>query len=201
MVSLTKNEARTLEFLVRNFFVDYNINQLAKELDISPGGMFKILKKLGTQKFVTEKRMGNSIFYKINYASAEARDAAVFALTEKRASPYASVWIKDLGILKNKTDAALLFGSVLKKGRDARDIDLLLVFPKGNLKDVEKTIDKINKIKPKKIHAVYQTKSDLFKNLKKRDKAILEEIRTGIILWGREVFVDAIREAEKNGAD
>ncbi|MBN4049204.1 hypothetical protein JYT91_01160 [archaeon AH-315-M20] len=196
MVSLTTNEAKTMEFLIRNFSKDYNINQLAKELCISPGGMFKILKKLERQNFLTEKKLGNNIFYKINYQSYEALDACKFALTEKKETPYIKVWTKDLEVLRKKAELAILFGSVLKKGREARDIDLLLVFDKRNLEDIENLIVRINNIKPKKVHAIYQTKEDLIKNIKKQDKAILEEIRTGIILWGREVVVEAIKNGQ-----
>ena len=42
--------------------------------------------------------------------------------------------------------------------------------------------EKLNKIKSKRIHAVYQTEQDLIRNIKEKDKAILEEIRTGIVL-------------------
>lgn len=196
MVSLTANEARTMEFLIRNFSKDYNINQLAKKLHISPGGMFKILKKLEGQNFLTEKKLGNNIFYKINYKSYEALDTCKFALTEKKVTSYIKVWIKDLEVLKKKTELAILFGSVLNKGREARDVDLLLVFNKRNLRDIENLIDGLNKIKSKRVHAIYQTKGDLIKNIKKQDRAILEEIRTGIILWGRGVLVEAIKDGQ-----
>jgi len=196
MASLTTNEAKTIEFLIRNFYKDYNINQLARELNISVGGIFKILKKLKTWDFLIEKRLGNNVFYKINYDSQEALDACKFALTERKVDSYVKMWIKDLEILKKKTELAILFGSVLKRSRKARDIDILLVFKKRNLKDIEHMIDKINKIKSKKIHAVYQTKSDLIKNIKRRDKAILNEIREGVILWGRDFLVESVKNGQ-----
>ncbi|MDI6720915.1 MAG: hypothetical protein QMD85_00890 [Candidatus Aenigmarchaeota archaeon] len=196
MVSMTANEARTMEFLIRNFSKNYNINQLARELKISPGGMYKILKKLGRQNFLIETGIGNNVFYKINYMSNEALDACKFALTEKQATPYVRALIKDMEALKDKTELAILFGSVLSKGREARDIDILLVFDRKNLKDVESLIGKINTVKPKKIHAVYQTREDLIKNIRNRDKAILEEISTGIILWNRDFLVVAIKDGQ-----
>ena len=196
MVSLTTNEAKTIEFLIRNFSKDYNINQLAKKLSISVGGIFKILKKLKSWDFLIEKKLGNNIFYKINYDSQDALDACKFALTEKKISSYVKVWIKDLEILKEKTELAILFGSVLKKNKEARDIDVLLVFKKRNLKDIENMIEEINRIKSKKIHAVYQTKADLIMNINKRDKAILEEIKTGVILWGRDLLVESVKNGQ-----
>lgn len=197
MVSLTENEARTIEFLIRDFSEEYNINQLAKELDISPGGMFKILKRLEERDFLTKKKLGNSIFYRINYDSQSALEACKFALTEKKTdTPYIRAWVKDLDRLRPKTELAVLFGSILNKGKEARDVDVLLVLGKENLKDVENIIDKINTIKSKRIHAVYQTKEDFNKNIEKQDKAILEEIRTGIILWGRDFLVEVIKNGQ-----
>ena len=65
MVSLTENEAKTLDFLIRNFSIEYNINRLANALGISPGGMFKILRKLEKQGFLTEKRQAITSFTKL----------------------------------------------------------------------------------------------------------------------------------------
>ena len=196
MVSLTKNEARTINFLIRNFSENYNINQLSRELKISPRGIFKILKKLEEQRYLISNKQGNNIFYKINYDSEEALDVCKFALIDKETTPYIKVVIKDIEGLKSKTDLAILFGSILKKGKEARDIDLLIVFDKKNLKRIEKIIDNVNKIRTKKIHSIYQTKEDLAKNIKDKDAAILDEIKTGIVLWRRSLLVELIKNAQ-----
>ena len=196
MVSLTENEARTIEFLIRNFSKDYNLNQLARELHLSPGGIFKILKKLEKQNFLLDRRLGNNIFYKINYDSQDALDVCKFALTERKITPYIKVLIRDLDRLRKKTKMAILFGSVLNKEKEAKDIDILLVFNKKNLKEVENLINELDKISTKKIHAIYQTEDDLIENIKKQDNAILDEIKTGVILWGRETLVEAIKNGQ-----
>ena len=107
MVSLTENESRILDFLIRNFSQNYNINQLSRELKISPGGTYKILKKLEKQTFLIQEKRGNNIFYNINYQSEEALEACKFALIEKRTTPYIRTWIKDLQSLKKKTQTIL----------------------------------------------------------------------------------------------
>ena len=196
MVSLTENEARAIEFLVRNFSRDYSINQLAKEIGVSPPGILKILRKLRDLGFLVEKKVGNNVIYKVNFESAEALDACKFALMEMKAGPYIRALIKDIEVLRGDTEMAILFGSVLQKGREAGDIDLLLVFDKSKLKDIEKNLEGLNKVRPKKIHAIYQTEEDLVGNIKKQDKALLEEIRTGIVFWGRDVLVEAIKDGQ-----
>lgn len=196
MVSVTENEARTIDFLTRNFSQNYNINRLAKELNLSPGGAYKILKKLEKLGLLIENKIGNNNFYKINFASQDATDACKFVLTGKNLSPYARVWAKDLEVLKEKTDLAILFGSLLTNGKEARDVDVLLVFKEKNLRAVNDLIENINNIKPKKIHAIYQTKKDFVKNLKNSDPVILEGIRTGVVLWGRDFLVEAIKNGQ-----
>lgn len=196
MVSLTENEARTIDFLIRNFSQEYNINQLSRELKLSPRGIFKILKKLEKQNYLVSNKQGNNIFYKINYSSEDALDACKFALSEKKLTPFLKALIRDLEKLKEITKIAMLFGSILTKGQEAKDIDLLLIFDEKQFKKVEGMIRQINAIKTKKIHAIFQTKGDFTANIKERDKAIIEEIKTGIILWGRDLFLEAVKNEQ-----
>ncbi len=196
MVSITENESRTINFLLRNFPKDYNINQLSRELKLSPRGAYKILKKLEEYKILSSKRIGNNIIYKINFSEDLALETCQLALNEKKAPPYIQTWINDLQPLKEITEMAILFGSILTKEKQAVDVDVLLVFGKENFLKVQEQIKKINQIKSKKIHAVIQTKEDLLSNIKKKDPAILEEIRTGLILWGRNIFVEAIKHGK-----
>jgi len=193
MVSITENEARVVEFLLRNFDSDYNINQIAKSIHLSPRGAFKILKKLESSKILSSQKIGNNLIYKINFDNDQCIDVCQFVLTGKEVTPYLKTWINDLQPLKEITEMALLFGSILTKEKQANDVDLLLVFPKDNLQKVDDKIKKINQIKSKKIHLVVQTKEDLLNNLKKRDSALLEEIKTGLVLWGRNVLVEVIK--------
>jgi len=197
MVSLTENESRAIDFLIRNFSQDYNINQLSRELKLSPRGIFKILKKLEKQNYLISKKQGNNLFYQVNYGLEEALDVCKFALSERNISPFIRVQINDMIKLRKLTKIAILFGSALTKGAEAKDVDVVLVFNKKEFSKVEKAMDEINLIKHKKIHAVYQTEEDFVDNIRKRDKAIISAIKTGMILWGRDSFLEAV----KNGKD
>jgi len=196
MVSLTENEARTIDFLIRNFSKEYNINQTSRELKLSPRGIFKILKKLEKKNYLVSNKQGNNIFYKINYNSEEALDVCKFVLSEKKITPFLRALIRDLERLKEATEIAILFGSILTKEQEARDIDLLLIFDEKQFRRVESMIKDINTIRSRKIHAVYQSRGDFIANIKKRDKLIIEEIKTGIILWGRDIFLEAVKNEQ-----
>lgn len=196
MVSITENEARVINFLLRNFAKDYNINQIAKELKLSPRGAYKILRKLESNKILIFQKIGNNIISKINFNNDTALDVCQFALIEKEAAPYIKMWINDLQPLKELTEMVILFGSILTEKKQAHDVDLFLVFEKKNFLKVQEQIKKINQIKSKNIHTIIQTKKDLINNIKKRDQALLEEIRTGLILWGRKVLIEAIKNGQ-----
>ncbi len=196
MVSITPNEAKVVDFLLRNFSRAYNINQIAREMELSPRGAFKILKKLESNKTLHSQRIGNNIIYKINFENDTSLDVCQFVLTERKITPYLQTWINDLQPLKELTKMAVFFGSLLIKEKYAGDVDVLLVFPKENFSKVQEQIKKINQLKSKKIHAIIQTEEDLFSNIKKRDPALLGVIRTGLVLWGRNVLVEAIRHGQ-----
>lgn len=193
MVSISENEARVVEFLHRNFSSKYNINQIARELNLSPMGSYKILKKLEKDSILIPEKIGNAIFYKINFDSDKAIELCKFVLTERKLTPYIKTWIEDLQPLKKLSQLAILFGSILVKDKKARDIDLLIIFRKKDFKEIQKKITEINSIRTAKIHDIVQTKEDFIKNIKNRDKVVLVAVQKGIILWGRELLTEVIK--------
>jgi len=193
MVSLTRNEAKTIEFLVRNFSSEFNINQLSRELGISPGGMFKILKKLSEKKYVAENKRGNNVFYDINYDFRDVLDVCKFVLTEKEDNERVDSIIKDLDVLDDKVDMLVVFGSMLEKA--SGEISVLVVPGEGNSKEVDETIDKINELRKVKIKKLVFTKEDFAANLKSDE--VLEAIKSGVFVFGRDVLMEVIKN-EKN---
>ncbi len=193
MLALTKNEARMVEFLLRNFTVRYSINQLGKELELSPKGAYKITKKLEKAKVLKPEPIGNAIYYRPNLDEEIGRKTAELVLTYKDLNPYARVQAKDLEQLRPYVLCAVLFGSVLTKAEKAGDIDVLIVLEEGQLNKSHKALMEVQSIKSKKISEMLQTREDLVRNFRKRDAPLLDAIRTGQVLWGSEVIVEAIR--------
>ena len=193
----SKNEQKALSFLARHFAEKYNINQLAKRIGMTPAGALKLLRKLEREGAVKPQRLGNAIFYTLDFASDLARKKAELSLFEEIRLPYARVQAEDLKRLRPFALAAVLFGSVLEKGEKAKDIDALVVIEEGKYKPVQKALDELQRLKPKRIQLVLQTPEDLAQNLKKPDKVIMEIVRTGKVLWGHDVIVNAICEAAR----
>ena len=105
---------------------------------------------------------------------------------------YVKRWIGELQKIKH-ANAIILFGSVLKKEKEAEDIDSLIIVNKKAFQTVEKEVDKINILNEKKIHPVYQTEEDLEKNIKSGNKVILNAIK-GIVVSGEEKLVSLLRK-------
>ena len=76
------------------------------------------------------------------------------------------------------------------------DIDVLLVTDQKRFSKLEEEIKELNKINIKRIHPLYQTYEDLIKNIKKRDKPILNAIK-GIIMVGEEKFMEIYNESHQ----
>lgn len=68
---IPKNPLAIIRFLSENG--ERNINQISRELKISVGSAFKILKDFENRGIVSSRRMGNAIFYSVNATSREAQ--------------------------------------------------------------------------------------------------------------------------------
>lgn len=195
MVKPTQYEGTLLSFLVRHFNEKLSINQVAKRIGMTPKGAHKLLKKLEGGGVVIPQRLANAVFYSVNFASDFARKKAELALFEDIALPYARAQAKDLERLRPFAAAAILFGSVLTRGDKAEDIDVLFVIGQHDYARFQQELDALQRLKPRRIHAVLQTPQDLIDNLKKPDKVVLDALAIGKVLWGHDIIVDAVRHA------
>lgn len=189
MLNITNNEMCFILSIFKNPEKEFNANSLAKHIDISSMGALKIAKKLEKENILVSRIFGKAKFYRINFNNDYAREYIKFLLKREseQTLPYIKVWIREIKKIKS-ADAAILFGSVLRKQKEAKDIDVLLITNQKKFKELKKEIEKINIINAKKLHPVYQTKRDLEKNIKKQDKPILSAIK-GIVVSGEDIMV------------
>ena len=90
---------------------------------------------------------------------------------------------------------SILFGSVLRNEKEAKDIDVLLVTvtDKKKFSKLKKEIAEINLINTKQIHPIYQTEEDLKNNIKKGDKVVLNAIK-GIVVFGEDMLLKVLEK-------
>ena len=192
------NTTRILSFLLRNR-EQYNINQIARALDLSVGSAHKILKTLEENSVINAKELGNAKYYSLNFENHEALKYCELILTEEKnnllkENKTAKVYAQDLE--RYNAEIIILFGSVLSKEEQARDIDVLFIIKnKKEIKDINKLCLEISKIRTKKINPLIMLKEDLTQNIKNKNKATIEIIKNGIVLKGEENFVKSIKNA------
>jgi len=191
-MSITSNEIKFILELFKNPETDYNANSIAKKIGLSAMGALKIAKKLQKENILISKRFGKAVFYKLNN-NEYTRNYIKFLLKKEAesADPYIKKWINEIKKIKN-AESVILFGSVLNKHKEAKDIDILLITNKRKFLKLKKEINEINLLNIKKLHPVYQTKDDFKENLKK-DKIVLNAIK-GIIIFGEDVVIRLLEE-------
>ena len=194
MQNLTVNEAKVMDFLVRNFKERNSINQIAKRLKLSPMGAYKILKKLEKANAIKAEKIGNAVYYRANLDEEIGRKLAEFVLVQSEFSnTYAKVYAEDLRKLKDVALSCILYGSILKVGKEAKDVDALIIIEKKDYKKVSNKLADIQQIATKRIHDIRMTKEDLAKNLKKGNEAMIDMLKYGQVLWGADIIVEAIK--------
>ena len=195
---ITENEAKVMDFLVRYFGERNSINQIGKLLKFSPMGIYKILKNLEAMKAVRAEKIGNAIYYRANLKDEDGKALAAYVLSHQEMNSYARVYAQDFKEkLGDSVQAIVLFGSILEKGKDAQDVDVLIIFEKDKYKEVHKKLEEIKELSSKKIHDLMMGPNDLGDNLQKGNKAMIDLIQKGAILKGAHSIVEAIEHGSR----
>ena len=193
-MDITEKEMQFILTLFKNFETEYNAHSIASVLNMSSMGALKIAKRLEKEHIITSRQLGKAIFYKVNFSHEYTRQYLLFLLKREaeHTHPYIKRWITEIQKIKS-ADAALLFGSVLHKQKEANDIDILFMTDNKRFPALKKEIEVINLLNSKKIHPIYQTENDFISNIKKRDKVVLNALK-GIIAFGEETIIDVIQQ-------
>jgi len=196
MKMITKNEKKILKFLLAHFDRDHSINEIAKRCRLAPNGAYIILKKFEKRGILQFKKIANLKSYKINFKSREALKLLELLLLPDHHESKINYRYNDLKPLEKITKLGIIFGSYLTKKEKPNDIDLLFVVGKADYKKYHLALDKIKTVMPFKPHDIIQTKTDLIKNIEKRDPLIMKVLDEGVILWGQELLIEVIKKCQ-----
>ena len=194
---ITNNEKKILKFLLAHFNSDYSINEIAKKCGLAPNGAYEILKKFEGKEILLPKKIANTRSYKINFDSIEANKLLELVLMPDYKESKIKYRYNDLKPLENIANLCIIFGSYATKKEKPNDIDILFVIKKSDYKKYSEILEKTKRILPLKLHDVIQTKEDLAKNIKKQEKLIIQAVSEGIVLWGHEFLIEAIKNVAK----
>ena len=193
MVLLTEKERETLLVLFKDFTAYYNANSISKVLGISHVGAQKIFKRLLKGNLVKDQQIGKSIVHKLRLEDDYACKLIAFLLADE-ANNFKR-WKEEFKELFKKDRIVILFGSAVKDYKTARDLDIMVVMGKKDYKEVKRLIDNKREILPKRIHSIELTEADLIKNVKKRQEAVMDIVKNGIVLYGQDKYVESIKNA------
>ncbi|HLC31746.1 MAG TPA: nucleotidyltransferase domain-containing protein [Candidatus Nanoarchaeia archaeon] len=187
-----KNEMALILAILKSPEIEYNANSLAKLLGLSAMGALKIARKLEAENILLSRKVGNAKIYSINNENEYANQYIKLLLKKEieEASPYVKRWIREIQKIK-RAQGSILYGSVLKKEKEAKDIDVLLIVNKNSFEAVKKQVEEINNLNEKKIHPLYQTKEDLKKHIKEKNKVILNALK-GRMVSGEDTILQLL---------
>ncbi len=191
MVTLTQNEKRALLILFKDFTNFYNANSISKLLDISHVGAQKIFKRLLEQNLLINRKIGKSIIYKLKLEDDYVRKLIAFLLADEANS--FKRWKEEFRELSEKAKIVILYGSVIKNYSKADDIDVMIVIDKKDVKEIDKIIKQKQEILPKSLHAIKLTHKDMIKNLNKKNKALIDIVKNGVVIYGQDKYVEIIK--------
>ena len=167
MLSLSDNEFSVLSFLVRNFTERLTIRNIAQRLNFSPAGVFNILKKLEKNNIVKGQKFGTGLFYEINFENRIAEHLAKIVLLHSD---------EKIGIDIEQ----------LKQAKAS-------IFDKKTLLLITDNITVLDVSVPN-VEVITKTKDEVIDLLRKKDLAMLQLLRKGVVLFGEEEIVDIIKK-------
>ncbi len=197
---IPKNTFSVLDFLLRRPGRQYNVNQIARELEISVGSAHKILTELSGKEILKSVRMGNAVFHQLNLSSREARKLCELIFIEGRNSvlaknPAARVYAEELQKF-GAAKAIIMFGSILSRGMKAGDVDVLFVIDRpADVKKVNRFCLEASKVRAKPVVPLIMTEGDLKIKISEKDDVVADMIRTGVVLSGEDIVVSCMDEA------
>ncbi|HLC97891.1 MAG TPA: hypothetical protein VJC21_03875 [Candidatus Nanoarchaeia archaeon] len=191
MVTSNVATKSVLLHLLKDFYSTHTISLLAKELGLSRVGIWKILKKFESSKYVLLKNVGtgktSAFIITLNWENPLVEKLLSLYLTEEALKQ--KRWQVNFIDLERVTNFVILYGSILPSPQQANDIDILGIASKKNLVKIHTVLEKAQKTQSKKIHSINVIESEFKAELKKQNKAFIDAVKKGVILFGQDKFV------------
>ena len=185
------NRKKVLLLLLKDFSSTHTITSLSRELGFTRVGMWKIIKGLEKQEYIALKAVGkgrtSTGIAALNWENTLLGKTLSLYLAEEAMRQ--KRWQVNFGELERFVDFAILYGSIIISPGEAHDVDIVIVSKKQNFVKIQLCIDHVQKTQAKKIHSLQFTEGEFKAELGKPNKAFIEAIKKGVILFGQENFV------------
>ena len=184
-----------IEFLLRHVHEPgYNVNQLARKLNMSVGNAHKIVTELREKKMLKVLDLKTAIYYSLNLTNPDTLDFCKIILREQQRNlkPQVKPYAEEVKKF-DKSRFTIVYGSILIK-KNFRDVDVLFITDK--VKEVHDFCALVNKIRTKPIDPLIMTEQDFINNIGKKDPVVTDIIVKGIVIKGEDKFMEALRHGQ-----
>ena len=195
METITPYQMRIVLLLLKDFSTMHTITSIGRELGMTRSGIWKVLMKLKKEDYITlETTEEKSLLLpKLNLRNELMGKYLDFALS-KEAKEHER-WVFNFAEVKEHVSFFIIYGSVLKSYAKAKDIDVIGIIPdKKSFKKLHESLDKAQKSESKRIHSINFTQSEFREELLKPNKAFIDAVKAGIVLFGQEEFIKFMKK-------
>ena len=126
-LKLTK-EQEIVKLMFKDFLVEYNSRNISPKVGLTHSGAFRVLKKLKEKEMVKSRHVGKAVIYSLNFENPLTLKEIETALTIEALKH--KMWIEEFKRLEGKAKSVVLFGSILRNEKEAKDIDIHIVADK-----------------------------------------------------------------------
>ncbi len=191
-----ESNSKILKILLKDFTIKPTITSLAEKIGLSRVGTWKILKKMQSEKLVALSKIGsgktNTYSISLNWDNPLVEKNLALYLTKDALKHQR--WLSNFAELEKKVDFFILYGSIINSPQEANDIDILgIISNKNRFIEIEETIKNIQKTLIKKIHIINFTPLEFKRELEKPNKAFIDAVKKGVVLFGQEKFIKFIK--------
>ena len=171
-LKLTSLSNYILIYLARSPDKHYYLREIARNLDISVGGCHKVLKDLVDRGLVKNFKRGKNSYFTINDENPSIKYFKIFTNIQELT--------KTVKEIKSKSRKVVLFGSCAD-GLDTMESDIDILLITENVEEIrKKLLGKV--VNGRRIKPIIKLPHEYMK-LKNRDRALYDQIESGIVLW------------------
>ena len=200
MVTNKENSSRILSVLARGIFQSQTATILAKELKMSRWGIWKILKELEKEGLINLVPLGSgktsTHLIRLNWKN-DLLEKTLSLIFAQEAAEYGR-WKFVFSELEPYADFLILYGSILHSPKEANDIDIIsIISNKKNFLKIDDILKEKQITQSKRIHDIIFSSREFKYELQKPNKAFIDAIKKGVVLFGQEKFIKFIKEMQK----
>lgn len=194
-----RTSEKIMKILIKESFTEHTATSLSERIGITRQGIWKTLNRLSNEKMIYLKSIADTkksvVKIELEFKNLLTSKKLSFLLTEE--SLNYRKWRAVFTELEKCSNFIILFGSILYNPTEANDIDIFIVADRNNFKDIDEINNRIQITQIKKIHFIDLTNKEFKEELKKRNKAYIDALKKGVILFGQDNFVKFMEELKQ----